>query len=202
MEEPEERPLRKCDSVNVLVADQFATSNSCTVIVPQKNSLHSQLHKRVNQDGHLDSSKDLQLVSSGSDGKGHAFEPPKQDEIRVNWKVIQQYLGSVDEAFQDLRPVLQDISVDNTVTVMVCNLGQTDLLINFACSAFQRGIDLSSVLVFATDQQTADVAKRIGLSVYFDERVSGLANVYIAMQRRFRSLRKNILAFRFLENFL
>lgn len=56
---------------------------------------------------------------------------------------------------------------------MVCNFGQSQLLLNFACAARSKGLDVSSVLVFATDKETKELAEAIGLAVYFDERNFG-----------------------------
>jgi hypothetical protein len=64
---------------------------------------------------------------------------------------------------------------DNTVIVMVCNTGQSDLLINFICSAQARGfgdIVKEKVLVFATDKGVLDIANGLGLRVFYDEKVS------------------------------
>jgi hypothetical protein len=40
---------------------------------------------------------------------------------------------------------------------------------NFVCSARNRGLDLSSVLLFATDEETRDLATGFGLTVFYDE---------------------------------
>ena len=45
---------------------------------------------------------------------------------------------------------------------------------NFACSARARGLDISNVLVFATDEETKELAEGVGLAAYFDKRVSVL----------------------------
>ena len=45
---------------------------------------------------------------------------------------------------------------------------------NFACSARARGLDISNVLVFATDEETKELAEGVGLAAYFDKRVSHL----------------------------
>jgi hypothetical protein len=54
----------------------------------------------------------------------------------------------------------------------VCNFGQSELLLNFACNARAKGLDIGNVLVFATDQETKTLAESVGLTAYFDERVS------------------------------
>jgi hypothetical protein len=55
----------------------------------------------------------------------------------------------------------------------VCNFGQSQLLLNFACAARARGLDVSNVLVFATDQETKDLAESVGLTAFFDKRNFG-----------------------------
>lgn len=54
----------------------------------------------------------------------------------------------------------------------MCNFGQSELLLNFACNARGKGLDIGNVLVFATDQETKTLAESVGLAAYFDERVS------------------------------
>jgi hypothetical protein len=64
---------------------------------------------------------------------------------------------------------------DNTVIVMVCNTGQSDLLINFICSARARGfgdVVNEKVLVFATDEGMLKIARGLGLNAFYDEEVS------------------------------
>lgn len=45
---------------------------------------------------------------------------------------------------------------------------------NFACSSRARGIDISQVLVFATDMETYDLAHSLGMRSFFDEKVCPL----------------------------
>ena len=42
---------------------------------------------------------------------------------------------------------------------------------NFVCSAKSRDIDLSPVLVFATDEETKELAEGLGLAAFFDKTV-------------------------------
>ena len=56
---------------------------------------------------------------------------------------------------------------------MVCNFGQAELLMNFVCSAKSRGLDVSNILVFTTDQETTDLVTALGLTAYYDQRNFG-----------------------------
>ena len=56
--------------------------------------------------------------------------------------------------------------------VLTCNHGQSELLMNFVCSAHARGFDLKNVLVFPTDFETKELAEGMGLATFYDEKVS------------------------------
>jgi len=105
-------------------------------------------------------------------GGAAAFHPPKHDKhTKMAWKMLETYLDSIDDIIQELTPIVDKIAIDNTIVVMVCNFGQSQLLANFACSAKSKGIDVSNVLVFATDQETKDLAEAVGLTAFFEKRV-------------------------------
>ena len=54
---------------------------------------------------------------------------------------------------------------------MVCNLGQSVLLQNFVCHAMANGLLLPNIIVFATDKETYEIAKGLGLAAFYDEAV-------------------------------
>jgi hypothetical protein len=58
---------------------------------------------------------------------------------------------------------------------MVTNFGQAQLLVNFVCSARARGLDISRLLLFATDRETSKLAESLGIPVFLDEAVRGLS---------------------------
>ena len=63
------------------------------------------------------------------------------------------------------------IARNNAVVVLTCNMGQSVLLMNFACSAQRRGFDLGNILVFPSDVETKEIAEGLGLTTYYDEKV-------------------------------
>jgi hypothetical protein len=72
---------------------------------------------------------------------------------------------------EDLHPLLKKIARNNAVVVLTCNMGQSTLLMNFACSARRRGFDLGNILVFPSDVETKELAEGLGLATYYDEKV-------------------------------
>lgn len=172
--------LENCEQVNVILADHSGQRRQCFAIVPQYESYHIQKWMRIDEQkrGKLDDSKDLQLVSRGHQKEGRdEFYPPSAQDVEKAWDLLQHFFESLDDVKRELDLLLKRIVKDNTVIIMVCNFGQSELLLNFACSARQRGFDLSNILVFATDRETLELSVGIGLNAYFDERVSAIVSV-------------------------
>ena len=55
---------------------------------------------------------------------------------------------------------------------MTVNKGQSELLMNFICSARYRGLDLQNVILFPTDQFSKDIADSLDLATFYHEEVS------------------------------
>jgi hypothetical protein len=180
---PVEEATANCDFMNVVLTHQIGDRSQCIAIVPQYESYHVQKWMRidVSKKGKLDDSKPLQMVSRGHQPTGRdQFLPPSKKLTQTFWDdTLKKYLNSTDIVLTELRPIATRIAIANTIVVMVCNFGQAELLMNFACSAKARGVDTSNVLVFATDQETADLAESVGLTAYYDHRV---CSIYVLMQ--------------------
>lgn len=84
--------------------------------------------------------------------------------------MLKNHFASFDE--NKIKKATEGIAKDNTIIVMVCNKGQSDLLMNFACNAKARKLDMSNVLVFATDEETRSIAAGLGLAAFYDKAVS------------------------------
>jgi hypothetical protein len=121
----------------------------------------------------IDSSADLRPVSRGMQTNGqNQFSPPKTSDIRQNWDLLRKYFDSYEESLNELKPLVEKVATaKRTVTVMVSNFGQSELLVNFVCAARSRNLDISSILVFATDVETKTLAEHLGLTAFYDERV-------------------------------
>jgi hypothetical protein len=74
---------------------------------------------------------------------------------------------------ETLSPVASAAAVNNTIVVMTCNFGQSELLMNFACNARRRNLDLSMIVVFAADEETRDIAMGLDLHTFYDEPTFG-----------------------------
>lgn len=164
--------LASCDMVNVLLTDHSGSRQQCLAIVP--NYEFFQLHRWMRVDGmnKLDSSQPLTLHGRGLKSNGRdEFLPPKHMNAEKAVQVLTQYLAALDNVNRELKAILQRIHRDHTVIVMVCNFGQSELLLNFLCQAWARTFDIGNLLVFAMDQETHDMVADMGVAVYYDKRV-------------------------------
>ena len=169
--------VENCAQLNLILADHGGSRHQCFAIMPQYESYHIQRWMRVDENGKYGPEHDLRMVSRGQTDNGmDRFRPPPNFKTRQHWTwLYENYFPNLDASLQELQPILDEVATkDKTVIVMVCNFGQSELLMNFVCSARQRGFAdrLNNILVFTTDKETTDIAKALGLKTYFDERVS------------------------------
>lgn len=166
--------IENCDELHIVLTDQ-TNRKQCIALVPQFESFHIQKWMRV--DGHggkVDHTESLKYVSRGYQSNGREkFRPPEPKHTRKFWDMLGPYIESMDEVLGNLKPLLEKVANEkNQLIVMVCNMGQSELLMNFVCSLKARGLDYSQVLVFATDLETKALAESMGLTAFFDEIVS------------------------------
>lgn len=181
--------VHNCDFLNVVMMQQ-KKPKQCTAIIGQYASYHIQKwmrlppppDKNVNGNyGKLDSKVPLQLVNRGAQVSGRkSTKVPSSEETRRYWKTLRTYLETLPDVLEELKPLAKQVAKQNTVVVMLANHGQSELLLNFVCGARSRGLDISSVLIFATDQETKDLAEGIGLTVFFDKTNYGKSPVKAA----------------------
>lgn len=171
-----EEAVENCDFLNIIYTHHDGMRDQCIAIIPQYESYHIMKWMRLPQGkkGGIAKEHELRPVGRGMQANGvDPFKPPIHSKHTVrHWEMLKTYLDSVDDVLKDLKPIVDRIKLKNTVIVMVCNHGQSELLLNFACSTHSRGLDISNIIVFATDEETKQLAESVGLAAYYDERVS------------------------------
>ena len=80
------------------------------------------------------------------------------------------YLNEAEGMKARLKPILAAMN-SKAIVVLTCNHGQSELLMNFVCSARARGFDLNNVLLFPTDLETKQLAEGIGLTSFYEEKI-------------------------------
>ena len=150
----------------------------CLAVVGNYESYHLQRWMRIDPRGgsKWDPALPLAPVGRGLQDNGQdKFSPPNRGHAKQNQALLETYLARLDDTLAQLTPMAKACAGDdNVVIVMVCNTGQSDLLINFICSARARGfgdVVMEKVLVFATDEGMLKIAKGLGLRTFYDEKV-------------------------------
>ena len=166
------KATRNCNILHVATIPQNEMNkNTCFAIVENYNNQLTQKWMRKNNIAH----EDLVPATRGQTERGRTFRSPNANQIARHWAMLQTYLNNLDDVLKDLKPIAAKVggaNKDNTIIVMTCNMGQSELLMNFVCNAKAKGFDLDSVLVFPTDVETKDLAEGLGLATFHDDRVS------------------------------
>jgi len=168
-----EAATENCDIVNLILA-QPGDKRQCFAMMGQFRSYHMQKFMRLpggDREGEkLDPKAPLRLVNRGAQTSGRtSAKAPTKEQTAEYWKSLSTYLQTLDSVLEELKPLAAKVAKDNTVIVLVCNYGQSELLMNFVCNARSRNIDLSAVLVFCTDMETKELAEGLGLVAFYDK---------------------------------
>jgi hypothetical protein len=162
--------VENCDNLHVILTS-FDRAKQCIAVMGQYEAFHIQKWMRLPEaGGPVSSSAPLKMVNRGAQDSGRkSTKPPTREETVAYWKVLQTYLATLPDVLDSLKPIAEQVAKDNTVIVMVCNHGQSELLMNFACNAKSKGLDISQVLLFATDLETKALAEGLGITAFYDE---------------------------------
>ena len=162
----------QCEAMNVVVTRPVSGLKQCLAIVEGYESYHVQRWMRISDTLPLKLAPQnpLQIVGRGHQSNGaDNFMPPKLHHIRQHMNQLENYLRNFKDLLAQLETLAGKVAKDNTVVVMVCNQGQSELLVNFVCAAKAKDFDLSNLLVFATDEETRDLATSLGLTATYDQ---------------------------------
>jgi len=172
-----------CNTLKVVLTEPNKRKE-CLAIVGQWESYH--VHKWMRLPGDkekektLDERSPLRYVSRLHIDSGLAQRIPTPPKVKEYNEMLVRYLSSLDLVLDELKPIAAKAGgKENTIVVMVCNHGQSELLMNFVCSSRARGFDLSQVLVFATDMETKELAEGLGLTAFYDHTVRDMGCVCV-----------------------
>lgn len=176
-----------CDTMNVVFIKnpESRTLRQCTTLVGgQYQGYHVQRWQRLTGEGttgKTNRTAPLRVTSRMTGTGGYdEFLLPKEKHLKKHQAIMQTYFTYLTKIREDLDAILRKTAVNNNVVVMTVNKGQSDLLMNFACSARARGFRLDNVIVFPTDMFSKDLAEGLGLATYYSHEVSivrGIASI-------------------------
>jgi len=168
-----------CDVLNVITVNPRNTA-TCTAIISDYENFHMQRWMRIpvelrrSRSSTLNRKLPLRHVGRGVQANAlDSFPAPRLFFQKDNMNTLRTYFSSLDDVLAELTPIAKKVAKDNAIIVLVCNKGQSDLLMNFACSARSQGLDTANVLVFATDEHTHEVATGMGFASFYDKRNFG-----------------------------
>jgi hypothetical protein len=171
-----------CDVMKIVVTDPLYSEKDreeehkgrkhkqCIAIMGNWGSYHLHKYKRVGK------RRGGQLEYSAA----HRTGLPSREEAQTSNSNLLTYLSIYEEAREKLRSLADKAARGGTsdgklgpVVVMVANHGQSQFFINFVCAAKSRGLDISRILLFATDLETYQLAESMGIAAFFDDSVFG-----------------------------
>lgn len=168
--------VKNCNYVS-LILTQPTRTDQCIAIMGQYNSYHVHKFMRVANDkpgkAVVDPNLPLRLVRRGTNtAQGFTTSTPSVKQTKRYWNsTLLEYFINLDSYLDELKPILKKVALCKTVIVMTCNKGQSDLLMNFVCNSKAKNLDMSGIVVFATDVETAELAEGLGLATYYNEQV-------------------------------
>lgn len=172
-----EEATENCHIMKVILQEPGHTRQHCMAIVNQWSSGHVHNFMRLPPETGrvvdwkagtaLDERLPMRYVSRYHQPNGVQQDVPNPNDMQTYHAVLGDYLSKLADTKARLRPIVKAVAgKQKALIVMVCNLGQSELLLNFVCAAKSRNQDLSKVLLFATDEATADLAIELGLTVF------------------------------------
>ncbi len=147
--------------------------NTCFAIVQNYHNQFTQKWMRKNHNP----KNELEYVNRGHTEKLRVHRPPDTNHVTKHWETLRTYLNNIDDVLKELKPIAESVAKDNTIIVLTCNMGQSELLLNFVCNAKAKGLDVGNILVFPTDEETKELAEGLGLTTFHDERVRTLHGI-------------------------
>lgn len=171
---PVEDATANCDTVKIILTEP-RRHRHCMAIMGQWESYHIHKYMRLPADEirtGLDKKYPLRSVARTHSNKGITQHPPRLAVVDRYNAMMVEYLQELKAVLAKLKPIAAKVAKDNTIIVLVCNHGQSELLVNFICTSKARGLDLSQVLVFTTDTKARDLVAGLGVAHFNDEKVS------------------------------
>jgi len=170
---PVEDATLNCDTVKIILTEPQKT-RQCLAIMGQWESYHVHKFMRLPPDEirtGINHNLPLRSVSRmHSSNKGMTQYAPRPLAVQRYDSMLVEYLQGLKSVLAKLSPIASKVAKNNTIVVLVCNHGQSELLVNFICTNKARGLDLGQVLVFATDTKTRDLVEGLGVTAFYDEK--------------------------------
>ena len=180
--------LENCQILKVILQEPFEKKmdHTCFAIVPQWESYYVYKYMKVNTTlvnlnagGNLDDKHPLEFVGRSHAPHNRAQKPPDDQQQMKSLDTLSEYIQALPKAQSELKSMFEKAGVDvndksKPLIVLVCNKGQSELFMNFICSVKARSLDISRIVLFATDQYTLELCQHMGLQLcYYNKQIFG-----------------------------
>lgn len=168
----------QCLTMNMILLEP-ERKNHCVVMMGQWPSYFVHKWMRTEEAHWASFQRPLKLVSRSRQRNRKLLDYPGNGGdlryVEEGLSSLQNYLQHMGQALEKLKPLAQTCTQNRTkeIIVMLCSHGQSELFLNFVCSARNRGLDTSQVLLFATDLETKELAESVGITTFYDDKVRG-----------------------------
>lgn len=178
--------IENCQVVKVVVTDPkpIAPKNrferehkQCIAIMGQWESRH--VHRFERPRGWKKQKEAVHHHSFDYIPAHHSADVPSPEITAASQTALVEYLSVLADAQAQLIPLAEKVAAANSndgngpIIVMVANAGQAQFFVNFVCTATHRNLDLSRVLLFATDLETHQLAQSMNVTSFYNEKVFG-----------------------------
>mmetsp|Transcript_45068 Transcript_45068/g.94502 ORF Transcript_45068/g.94502 Transcript_45068/m.94502 type:complete len:636 (-) Transcript_45068:263-2170(-) len=165
-----------CDRMNVVFMknpSRPALRQCFALVGGQFQSYHIQKWMRLvgeGAHGKVDPNAPLRVTGRMTRASGYdEMYFAKRTHVEEHQDLMLKYLSNVNQIRHDLFTIISKMGAKKAVVVSTVNKGQSDLLVNFVCSARARGLDLGNFLVFPTDLHSKQLAEGLGIATYYSE---------------------------------
>jgi Nucleotide-diphospho-sugar transferase len=185
---------RTCKEVKHIVANIFTkfgdtrdrNANTCTAIVGKSESYHIQKWIQTSSKESvvpLVPTNRYQFVDKYKTFNGYLRDTPSKTRQGTALRVVNTFHSILEEALQDLQPIADRVAarkggdgankhlLQGIMVIMVCNYGHSELFVNSVCAARANGVDLSKILMFATDIETHQLAESLGVTSFYNKKL-------------------------------
>ena len=119
-----------CETLKIILTEP-RRKGQCMALMGQWESYHIHKYMRLPPDEvrtGLHPNLPLRKVSRTHSNKGRTQIIPKHHvERRYNADVLSKYLASLGAVLEELKPIAERVAKNNTIVVLVCNLGQSEV---------------------------------------------------------------------------
>jgi Nucleotide-diphospho-sugar transferase len=176
------RAVENCLTVRVVLTEQDVKSNCIAIMGHPEESYHVHRFHRIQLRDPKGGGGSREVLKVGRDvpltpvPRIVETRGDLRDEVVPSRRVADRYVkdlvrywSQLPDTLARLRPIARTAAggtEGGPVVAMTVNKGQSELLLNFVCAAKARNLDVSRVLVFATDPATAQLASGLGVHVF------------------------------------